>query len=126
MKKTKTSISVTEELWREYGAQCKRRGMDLSGTTETLIRQFLENLEGGRVPEVRDYSKGFNSRNKRQHVILEIILESQTPGARDAITKNLRMFGYSTLIAGRKTDKELDRDLDILIEKSPHWRRDDD
>lgn len=59
---------------------------------------------------------GFNPRNSRHHKLLEFILESPTPGARDAILKNLRYFAYTTTVAGPKSDQELDRDLDLLIE----------
>ena len=116
-KKTKTSIAVDVQKWRDFGAELRRRGIDYSDGLEMLIDWFLEHGLSPKDFGLTDEGATFAKRkNVRYHKLLEVILESNSPGAREAIIKNLRVFAFSTTVAGPKTDEQLDKDLDLLID----------
>ena len=107
---------VDETLWREFGATLLRQGLDYSAGVDILLAWFIEH--GLTIEHIgRDAnSLGFKPRNMRYHQLLEVILESKSPGAREAIIKNTRIFAHASKITGPKTDDELDKDLDLMIE----------
>lgn len=112
---------MDQTLWREFGAELRRRGLDYSEGVELLISWFIEH--GLSLPSLGssdDKQQGYRIRNTRYHQLLEVILEGGSPSAKEAIVKNLRMMAYAAKIAGPKSDDQMDSDLNMLIDGLVH------
>jgi hypothetical protein len=92
----------------------RREGLHKRPTLSEVIERLLLIV----AKETNDDAHGLPSVQHRDwHRLLEVILEGENLSFREAITKNLRAFALGTLVAGSKTEKEIDTDLEILLKR---------
>ena len=115
----KRGVKLALEGIQETVRQMEHKRPALSDVVQRLLElaeeQAVASTAAGAPPSEEALARNYNSENGHQHDLLEVILEGENLSMKEAIEKNLRAFAFTTLVAGRKSEEQIDRDLATMI-----------
>jgi hypothetical protein len=102
-KRVKTSIIVDENLWREWGAELRRKGLNYTQAIEITARDFVE---GSLTNPKADRSDSKAPTRAELHQLLDEIIDDGTLHIA-AIQANLELLAFACRFAGAHSMDEI-------------------
>lgn len=103
-KRVKTSIIVDEELWREWGAELRRKGLNYTQAIEITAREFVETALANPKKAERSGSKA--PTRAELHQLLDEIIDDGTLHIA-AIQQNLELLAFAVRFAAGHSVEEM-------------------